>query len=388
MSNGVALLQAIQREPDDDTLRLVYADWLDDHDDPDRAELIRVQIEAERHRNGSPEYERLTDRAVELLRKRGTQWSRSYESAIEADADLSVRKALYCTEHGIALSNLWLSRGFVDAIDFKPERFFSLGLSDIQPDGPFPKLRLMVHNRYDSSFGALEYYVERLASAPLLCRLRDIRIHSGFSSTTDEGLRLLANEPALLTKLGGLLLSEDLIGDPGILPILESPSLGGLCELAIDGTRCTEAVVRALLRSDRFRGMTYLHLGDVIAGARGLRLFATAGRWPRLRWLSLNGCGLDDLTLPGLMRPGAFPALEALDLAFSDVHLDALRALLVSGAFPRLRVLGIGGAFLTIDEVQALRTEFGHRVEFHFPVPPSRSTAGPDVSSGPPAPSS
>src|SRR5262245_32308897 len=37
------LLGAIRDQPEDDTLRLAYADWLDEHDDPDRAEFIRVQ---------------------------------------------------------------------------------------------------------------------------------------------------------------------------------------------------------------------------------------------------------------------------------------------------------------------------------------------------------
>jgi uncharacterized protein (TIGR02996 family) len=41
-------LEQIRDAPDDDTLRLVYADWLDEHrlrpDDPVRAELIRLQV--------------------------------------------------------------------------------------------------------------------------------------------------------------------------------------------------------------------------------------------------------------------------------------------------------------------------------------------------------
>ena len=38
-------LRAICADPEDDTARLVYADWLDENGDPDRAEFIRVQIE-------------------------------------------------------------------------------------------------------------------------------------------------------------------------------------------------------------------------------------------------------------------------------------------------------------------------------------------------------
>src|SRR5262249_7808777 len=38
-----ALLRGIRAAPEDDLPRLVYADWLDDHGDASRAELIRVQ---------------------------------------------------------------------------------------------------------------------------------------------------------------------------------------------------------------------------------------------------------------------------------------------------------------------------------------------------------
>jgi uncharacterized protein (TIGR02996 family) len=51
MSDGDALLAAILAEPDEDTPRLAYADWLDEVGDEvgqARAELIRVQIELAR----------------------------------------------------------------------------------------------------------------------------------------------------------------------------------------------------------------------------------------------------------------------------------------------------------------------------------------------------
>src|SRR5215216_4626617 len=43
MSDAAALLAAIRAAPDDDAPRLVYADWLDEHGQPERAEFIRVQ---------------------------------------------------------------------------------------------------------------------------------------------------------------------------------------------------------------------------------------------------------------------------------------------------------------------------------------------------------
>jgi uncharacterized protein (TIGR02996 family) len=48
------LLQAVVANPDDDLPRLVAADWLEEHGEPERAEFIRIQIE--RARSDQPEY--------------------------------------------------------------------------------------------------------------------------------------------------------------------------------------------------------------------------------------------------------------------------------------------------------------------------------------------
>jgi|SRR5579883_697815 len=44
MSDESALLAAIFAYPDEDTPRLIYADWLEEHGQPERAEFIRLQI--------------------------------------------------------------------------------------------------------------------------------------------------------------------------------------------------------------------------------------------------------------------------------------------------------------------------------------------------------
>src|SRR5436190_9976773 len=45
-SEQLALWSAIRANPLDDTPRLVYADWLQEHGDDERAEFIRVQCAA------------------------------------------------------------------------------------------------------------------------------------------------------------------------------------------------------------------------------------------------------------------------------------------------------------------------------------------------------
>lgn len=45
MDDNSAFYRAIMARPDDDTQRLVFADWLDDHGQPERAAFIRNQVE-------------------------------------------------------------------------------------------------------------------------------------------------------------------------------------------------------------------------------------------------------------------------------------------------------------------------------------------------------
>lgn len=62
MTTREALLQAVYATPDDDLPRLVFADHLDESGEPERAELIRTQVEIER---GVARYE-LLERAQVL----------------------------------------------------------------------------------------------------------------------------------------------------------------------------------------------------------------------------------------------------------------------------------------------------------------------------------
>ncbi|MBY0461450.1 MAG: TIGR02996 domain-containing protein, partial [Gemmataceae bacterium] len=55
MSDRAALLKAILDDPDDDTARLVFADWLDEHGEGRRAAYIRAQVAwAAAQRNDAP----------------------------------------------------------------------------------------------------------------------------------------------------------------------------------------------------------------------------------------------------------------------------------------------------------------------------------------------
>src|SRR5262245_21521019 len=73
----VGLLEAAHTAPRDDAPRLIYADWLEDHGRPERAEFIRLQC-ARAASVGVPEFLRgtgLSDRERDLARRHGRSWA-------------------------------------------------------------------------------------------------------------------------------------------------------------------------------------------------------------------------------------------------------------------------------------------------------------------------
>src|ERR1700761_7535427 len=62
-----ALEAAIVAAEDEDTPRLAYADWLDEHGDPDRAEFIRIQCRLANLSPSEPDWEDLSERKAELV---------------------------------------------------------------------------------------------------------------------------------------------------------------------------------------------------------------------------------------------------------------------------------------------------------------------------------
>jgi uncharacterized protein (TIGR02996 family) len=67
-------LSAICADPADDTARLVYADWLQENGEPERAEFIRVQVERARLRASGEDPEALRARDLELRAGHGVKW--------------------------------------------------------------------------------------------------------------------------------------------------------------------------------------------------------------------------------------------------------------------------------------------------------------------------
>src|SRR5438876_11796716 len=74
MTDADAFLRLILAEPDADGPRLIFADWLDEHGDPARAEFVRVQCALAHLPDGDKRAPTLKERAKVLLEENLVPW--------------------------------------------------------------------------------------------------------------------------------------------------------------------------------------------------------------------------------------------------------------------------------------------------------------------------
>jgi uncharacterized protein (TIGR02996 family) len=82
LTDGDRLLAAIREQPDRDDYRLIYADWLEEHGQEERAEFIRVQVElaSGNDHGGGKKYAsrraflRRREQELQLANRNGIEW--------------------------------------------------------------------------------------------------------------------------------------------------------------------------------------------------------------------------------------------------------------------------------------------------------------------------
>src|SRR5437764_761726 len=167
MSQDEGFLRAILEEPDDDGLRLIYADWLEERGDP-RAEFIRVQCGLATLPPGDDRRPSLEARERALLTRHGTRWVRPLRRFV---------------------SGWEFRRGFVERVAVAPRTFLNraeclFGLAPIRQ----VDLRMSLHRLGDAGALALAgcRFLERAVTLDLTA-----------ASLTPRGVQALARSPHL-----------------------------------------------------------------------------------------------------------------------------------------------------------------------------------------------
>jgi uncharacterized protein (TIGR02996 family) len=233
------LLRAILDNPDDDTPRLIYADWLDEHGDPGRAEFVRVQCRlAERKRGASvpgddPEQRREFELEEQLGARwlaempavRGLRWVgfwRGFPCVVVTSATTLVRAAEkvwaaapveYATITGL---NLGGARALAGSEALGRLRALALDGYSTAREGEKP-LRTLFHSprvrtlrRLTLPYGVGEAGVIVVAASPHLTGLEWLTV--GAPAMTDDAADAVIASPALANLRGGSLASYHLSG--------------------------------------------------------------------------------------------------------------------------------------------------------------------------------
>ena len=296
------LFRAILDNPEDDIPRLVFADWLEEHGEADRAEFIRVQIE--RERLGEPA-EHCHFGNVRNPRRLTLDKVKQREALLARETELwEKNKEVWHAELPVLNGIDWSrpQRGFVEEVtaeSFPAFRTHADRLFDLTPLrglGFGPSSRFPEPRDLNAESGI------RLAGFPALARLRHLEFHG--SSLGDRGATALARFP-YVANLVSLEMSMSRVDDAGAAALAESPHLGNLRGLLLYMNRISNWGAFALARSRTLRRLAVLNLDLNHIGDLGGQAFAQTDQFPELLHLNLsNQCSghLSDQVVQELRR--------------------------------------------------------------------------------------
>lgn len=209
-------LQAILENPDDDTLRLIFADWLTESGDP-RGEFIQIQIALARD---TPREDRPTlhRREKELLEQYGSPWLGPWQNI---------------------LAEWHYRRGFVETASMLVPRFVEQA-KRLFSQMPIRGLRLFWGAE---SPHARATWMSQICVCPQLARLRTLDLSHGYLGS--PGAEILARCEHL-EGLEMLDLASNHIGDRGIRAIAGATWFGSVQRLNLVGNDLTPRGLRAL----------------------------------------------------------------------------------------------------------------------------------------------
>jgi uncharacterized protein (TIGR02996 family) len=228
MFDQEGFVRAVIERPDEDTPRLIYADWLEEQGDTARAELIRVQCELAPHGSGH-EPRALLERENRLL----LAHRRRFVAPLE---DLGFSAATDRYGYGEGGFTFGWRRGFVEAVEVWGAAAARQFVERADALFALTPLREVSFQPYRSdyvvyeSFDALELPTLRdLVALPQLRRLRLLDLE-GNGLRDDEGQALLASPH--LTRRTFVLLRRNDFGLP-----VERDLRRRFGDLALDGLR-------------------------------------------------------------------------------------------------------------------------------------------------------
>ncbi len=258
-SDEAALLAAICNHPDDDTIRLIYADWLEEHGQITHADFIRTQID-------------LSNTAINDPLRHYVVWR---NKAHEHTTAIALRRKL---PELPGLDFGQFVRGFAEDLHVDDVRTLRTHASEVFGTCPIRSLR-----------------VRRLTEPALLADTPELgyirRLNLLFCQVRPATLAVLLASPYLTNlvslELDSNALRDDVIGT--IEGVMEN--LPSLCELWLGGNAITDRAATQIAASPRFSPLRVLDLSNNAISAAGAQSLAESKHLNSLSRLILKGCG-------------------------------------------------------------------------------------------------
>jgi uncharacterized protein (TIGR02996 family) len=295
MTDADPLRRAVLDRPDDDTPRLVYADFLEENGDPDRAAFVRLQVEAARAEPHGPVARAARDAADRLLARHHAAWTRHVPPG--------VLQAVF-------------DRGFVGHVTLDAVRFAeSATVFAAEPVRAVRLLRIGTPADRPSFVPAL--------TSPTLARVARLEIPAAGPS-----------DPWLDADEWDVLVS--------------SPHLSGLRELALPGAPINPGLLAELLGGVRLPNLAALDLNGVTHA--GVAVAAGLAKAKHRRFAALNLSGVvfrSVLDLQRLLGAACLKEVRELRLAYLEGSKNSgpLAGMNLGWVLPwrALRVLDVAG---------------------------------------------
>ncbi len=294
MTDRDALYHAILANPDDDTLRLVYADALEESGDPRRAAFVRTHVELARVPDDDP-------LAIQA------RYHDPKEDAARRRAELPPLPDKLSWPHDP------FRRGLPGAVQARDGGAFVGHAEHLFARYPIEALELTVVRLAEAA---------DLAACPYLNRLRSLSFVQGVSRQ-------------------------------GIAPLLESEHVARLTELHLGPQFTTAEAIGEVARSQLFPRLTSLSLRADRAGGAVTAALAGLTRPPRLKRLDISGNRLTWLSLDTLRTSAVLDSLGELDLSDNNLGPEGLAAL-EEVPLPNLRALHLARTRPAVEGVAVL----------------------------------
>jgi uncharacterized protein (TIGR02996 family) len=320
-----AFLQDIREHPDDNTPRLVYADWLEDEGDSERAEFIRAGCWRAALPAGHADDKGLASREAELLARNEARW----------------RAALPQLE-GITWDEEF-TRGFVEGVFTETAGAFLRHAPALFAAAPVRRVKIGLVNPVN---------VAALARSRHLLALEELNLgnHTGIDAA---GVRELSSSPNL-ANLSVLLLHYNPLGDEGLITLAWSEQLPRLRELYVSGIGAGDRGA-STVAGGRLRDLTDLDLRDNQIGDEGVEALAN-WNWAgdRLQALYLVNNRIGERGANSLAMTAHLPNLAQLYLNHNAIGDSAARAFARSPHRAALRDLDLRSCGITDEGALAL----------------------------------